>query len=144
MIDGVTNADALPVLERLMQFAAQRHRVIVNNVANLRTPGYRAVDVSVDEFRTRLGEAVDARRARHGASGGRLQLSDSDEVEYTANGLTLRPTPAGDNLVFHDGSDGDVERTMQRLVENFMAFRTAAELYRSRQNLINAAIRERI
>ena len=54
MIDGVTNADALPVLERLMQFAGRRHQIIVNNIANLDTPGFRPVDVSVDDFRAEL------------------------------------------------------------------------------------------
>ena len=46
MIDGLNNADALPVLERVLQFAGQRHRLIVNNIANLNTPGFRPMDVS--------------------------------------------------------------------------------------------------
>ena len=52
--------------------------------------------------------------------------------------------PIGANLLFHDGNDRDLERTMQDLVENFMSFRLATELLRSRFELINTAIRERI
>ena len=58
--------------------------------------------------------------------------------------MTLRPSPTGDNLLFHDQNDRDVERIMQDLVENFMAFRTAAQFLRSRFDLISSAIRERI
>ena len=127
MIDGVTNADAIPVLERLVQFAGRRHRLIVHNIANLDTPGYRPVDLSVGDFQKQLAEAVDERRA------GRKPAP-----------IELQPEPKAANILFHDGNDRDLERTMQDLVENFLTFRVANELMRSRFDLINAAIRERI
>ncbi|MHC5024970.1 MAG: flagellar basal body rod protein FlgB [Planctomycetota bacterium] len=142
MIDGLTNADALPVLERLMQFAGRRHELIAHDIANLDTPGFRPVDVDPDAFRTQLSEAVDERRQRGGR--GDLRLRDSSEVEVHADTLSLRPAPAGENLLFHDGNDRDLERTMQKLVENFMTFRMAADFMRSRFDLLNTAIRERI
>ena len=144
MIDGVTNADGVGVLERVIQFAGQRHRLIVNNIANLSTPGFRPKDVSVEAFQQQLGEAIDARRAGSGASGGDLPFEDSQEVTIRRDGMVLHPRPIGDNILFHDGNDRNVERHMQDLVENFLAFRTAAELLRSRFDLINMAIRERI
>ena len=144
MIDGLTNAGAIPVLQRLLEFAGQRHRVIVNNIANLDTPGFRPVDVSVRAFQDQLGEAVDARRERHGLAGGRFILEDSPQVEFDRIGVTLHPEPIGENILFHDGNDRDLERTMQALAENFMTFRLAADLLRSRFDLINTAIRERI
>ena len=144
MIDGVTNGDSIPILERMVQFAGQRHRLIVNNIANFSTPGYRAVDVSVDAFQARLGEAIDARRMRHGASGGELDLRDSRMVQINSTGIDLHPEPIGRNILFHDRNDRDLERTMQDLAENFMTFRLAAELLRSRMALINLAIRERV
>ncbi len=144
MIDGVTNAGAIPVLERLVQFAGQRHRMITDNVANLSTPGYRPVDVSVEAFLEQLGEAIDARRQRHGVAGGDLEIEDTPEVRFLTAGVSLDPQPSGENILFHDGNDRNLERIMQDLVENFMTFRTAAELIRNRFNLINTAIRERI
>ena len=140
MIDAVANADALPVLERLLQFAGQRHRLIVNNIANFDTPGFRPADVSVEAFQEQLAEAIDDRRAR----GGPLEIKDSAQVELTPTGIELYPEPVGRNLLFHDGNDRDLERTMQDLAENFMTFRFAAELLRSRFDLVNTAIRERI
>jgi flagellar basal-body rod protein FlgB len=144
VIDGLTNSEAIPVLERLMQFAGQRHRILSNNIANLSTPGFRPGDVSVKDFQAQLAKAIDARRSPHAETSGELQLASTGQVEVLQTGLRLNPTAIGDNLLFHDQNDRDVERTMQGLVENFMAFRSAAQLLRSRFDLLNTAIRERL
>ncbi|MHC4127439.1 MAG: flagellar basal body rod protein FlgB [Planctomycetota bacterium] len=127
MIDDVLNSEALPVLERLARFAGARHRLITNNIANFDTPGYRPADLSVSAFQKQLAETVDQRRSGHQPA----------EIE-------LEPEPKAENILFHDGNDRDLERTMQDLVENFLTFRLANELMHSRFNLINTAIRERI
>lgn len=168
MIDGVTNSGSLPVLERLMQFTGQRHRIITNNIANLSTPGFRPADVSVTEFQQQLGKAIDARRSDFGAAGGPLLVGRrsasasllvgrrsasashdaehraTSQIEFLPNGMRLHPQPVGDNLLFHDGNDRDVERTMQDLVENFMTYRAAAQLLKSRFESLAVAIRERM
>ncbi len=143
MIDGVTNTEGLSVLERLVQFAGQRHRLIVNNIANFDTPGYRPLDVSVQDFRKQLGEAIDARRVS-AHRGGSLEIEDSAQIEFRAGSMTLHPTPIGDNILFHDGNDRDLDRTMQDLVENFLTFRVATELMRSRYDILRSAIAERV
>lgn len=144
LIDGVTNADAVPVLERLIQFSGARHRVIVNNIANMSTPGYQTQDVSVDAFQAQLADALEAKRSGKSKSETGLELKDSDEVTFSKSGLVLNPKQSGENILFHDGNDRDLERTMQDLVENFTVFRTAAQLLRNRYELINTAIRERV
>ncbi len=143
MIDGVTNSDGLAVLERLVQFAGQRHRLIVNNIANYDTPGYRPTDVSVADFQEHLGEALDQNR-RSGRSDRALELKNTDQVEFSPGSITLHPTPVGRNILFHDGNDRDLERTMQDLVENFLTFRMATELLRNRLDLVNSVIAERV
>ena len=127
MIDGVFNSEAIPVLERLARFAGTRHRMIVNNIANFDTPGYRPTDLSVRDFQKQLAQVVADRRA------GR-----------TPAGIEQEAAPIGANILFHDGNDRDLDRTMQDLVENFFAFRLANELMHDRFNLINSAIAERI
>ncbi len=144
MIDGLSNSDALPVLERVMQFAGQRHRLIINNIANLNTPGFRPMDVSVDAFQKQLGEAVDARRENTGPFGGDLKLEESSQVSFTKDGLFLHPEVSANSILFHDGSEKNIERSMQDLVENFSVFRLAADLLRNRVQLLETAIRGRI
>jgi flagellar basal body rod protein FlgB len=185
MPGGLTNSDGIPALERLVQFTGQRHRLILNNIANLSTPGFRPSDVSPQAFQAQLAEAIDASRSAAPApaqdlfeldpgEGGddtapfvamppgsalgidapapgavtgaesALPLRSTREVEAMHDRLVLHPEPTGDNILFHDGNDRSVERVMQSLVENFMAFRTAAQLLRNRLDIINTAIRERI
>ena len=141
MIDGITNAGDLPVLERLMQFSARRQTLISGNIANISTPGYRPVDVSVEGFQNQLASAIDARRERGGD--GPLRTASSSTVELTPGGMTLHPQPSGDQLLFHDGNDRDLERIMQDVSENLLAFRAATELMRNRFRTIELAIRER-
>lgn len=141
MIEGITNGLDLPVLERVIQFTARRQDVIVNNIANISTPGFRPVDVSTADFQAQLGDAIDRRRD---AGGGDLQLRSTREVQVAEGGLQLNPGPTGDNLLFQDGNDRDLERIMQDLVQNFLVFRTTSELMQNRFEILNTAIRERI
>lgn len=143
MIDGLVNADALPILERMYQFTGARHRLISANIANFDTPGYRAVDVSVEDFQADLADAVEERRRRHGNAGGELDIKEAGGAQFSRNGMQLLPEPIGDNILFHDGNDRHLERTMQSLTENFMTFRAAAELMRGQMDLLRSAIQER-
>jgi len=141
MIEGVTNGLDLPVLERVIQFAARRQDIIVNNIANISTPDFRPVDVSTSAFQSQLGQAIDQRRSN---GGGDLPMQSTREVQVAEGGLHLKPGPTGDNLLFHDGNDRDLERIMQDLVQNFLVFRTTSELLQNRFDILNTAIRERI
>lgn len=144
MISGLTNSGATPTLEKLMQFSARRHEVLANNIANLSTPGFRPEDVSVAGFQQQLGEAIDHQRLSPTARGGELRMKDTSEVQVRNGRLTLAPQPTGENLLFHDGNDRNLERTMQDMVENFMAFRTAAQFMRREFDSLRTVIRERM
>jgi flagellar basal body rod protein FlgB len=47
-IERLLNEGNSPLLERMLQFTAARHRLIAKNVVNLDTPGYRQKDLSVE------------------------------------------------------------------------------------------------
>lgn len=144
LISDLTSSGAMPALERVMQFTAQRQRLLASNVANLSTPDYRPVDVDPAGFQRSLREAVEQRRAQTGGMHGALGVGRSREVELRADGgMTLRPeTPSG-NVLFHDRNNRDLERTMQQMVENATAFRVASDLLRTRGEVLRAAISER-
>lgn len=135
MIGGLTNGEAIPVLERVMQFAGARHRLIAHNIANIDTPGFRPVDLSVEAFQARLGQAIDRQRA------GDTAMEEAGTLRRASG---MRPAPSGENILFHDQNDRDLERITQDMVENFMVFRAAAEFLRGQFDLIDTAIRERI
>lgn len=144
-INQLSNADSLPVLERMMQFAARRQTLIQHNIANISTPAFEPVDVSIAGFQNQLGDAIDRRRERFGGQRGDLELRDSRQVTTSGSGsLRLNPTGSGRNLMFHDRNNRDAERLMQDLVENATMFRVASDLLRSRMAILRTAISERV
>lgn len=138
------NSEALPSLERTIQFAARRQELIAHNIANLSTPNFQPRDVSSADFQKSLGEAIDQRRERFGSSRGPLEFTGNREVEVTDEGLALTPTQPSGNVLFHDRNNRDLERTMQSMVENLATFRLATDMFKSRMDLLNTAIRERL
>ena len=49
-IEGLMNRGSGPLLEQVVQFAAARHNLILENIANVDTPNYRQKDMSVARF----------------------------------------------------------------------------------------------
>ena len=144
MIRDLMTADSLPALEATMRFAAQRQRIISNNIANFDTPGFRASDVSVKGFQDALGKAIDGRRDAHSGVRGALPWKETSELRGSdPSRMTLRPTEVG-GLLYHDQGARDLERTMQDLVENTATFQVAAKLYASRMQVLRTAISERV
>jgi flagellar basal-body rod protein FlgB len=149
MIGELTNSGDIPVLTRVLQFTAQRQRLLASNIANLTTPDYIPRDVSTSAFQGVLREAVECRRAAGGVSvpagaGGGLNLRETAELKLDPSGqLVLRPTTPSGNILFQDRNNRDLERSMQALVENATAFRVASDLLRNRMDTIRAAISER-
>ncbi|MDX2146082.1 MAG: flagellar basal body rod protein FlgB [Planctomycetota bacterium] len=144
MISELANAGAMPSLELTLRFAAQRQRILAHNIANVNTPNFRPLDVSVTGFQRELREAIEQRRARSGGEQGRLELRQTQELRTDGGGLTLNPTTPADNILFHDRNNRDLERMMQDLAENAMAFRVASDLLKSRQELLRTAISQRV
>ncbi|MCW5754069.1 MAG: hypothetical protein KIT24_05090 [Phycisphaeraceae bacterium] len=143
LIDGITNAGAIPALEMTVRFTAQRQRLIAHNLANLSTPDFRPVDVSVQGFQHTLDRAIVARRERTGGAFGQLPWKPTRELQADSRGeLFLAPRTPSDGVLFHDRNNRSVEREMQKLAENAGAHRLATELLRTRVDLLRSAIRE--
>jgi len=140
MTDGFLGNSALPALERSLQFMSARQRLLVSNLANAETPGFRPTDVDPAAFQAALRDSLE-----QGSVGrdGRLVLDDTAPVSFSDAGVELRPEVLADNILFHDGNDRSMERLLQRVTENVYAFRAASQLLRNQFELINAAIRER-
>ena len=69
-------------------------------------------------------------------------FSDTRGIRFSADGIRLDPVQTGD-FRQHDGNDRNLERVMQDLAENALAFRLASELFRKEHDILRAAIRER-
>ena len=143
-IADLANAGAMPTLGAVLSFAGQRQRVLAHNVANLETPDYRPMDVSVSAFHAQLAQAVRDRRSRTGGEHGELRLTATDEVSQDARGaIHLTPGTASGNILYHDRNNRDPERLMQAIAENQLMFRVATDLYRRQADILRVAISQR-
>jgi len=74
--ESLFSGGAIPAMDRGIRFAAARHRLIVENIANADTPGYRRKDLDPLDFR----EALRAASAGSGAGSGILR-HDQNNVD---------------------------------------------------------------
>lgn len=145
MIQGMFDYGAMPVLERLIQFTGERHKVLADNVANISTPYFKPRDLDPASFQATLRDAIDRRRETSpNPVSGDLDLRDSRQVKFEGDHIVARPQASNENIMFHDENNRDLERTMQRIAENTLTHNAAIELMRSEMNLLRTAIRERL
>src|SRR5262245_13659829 len=90
-------------LARGLEFTSRRHDVLTKNVANLETPGYRARDVSFDDFLTALQPAA----ADAGMQPPLRPIVPGEAEE--------RVVYASDGAAREDGNDVNLDRQMARL-----------------------------
>ena len=129
MIDRLLNQSAAGTLERMASFHAKRQQVLVENGVNLSTPGYRQKDLDVAGYQADLRKRLDARDAAGTADLG---------------GLEAQAAAGRARLVYHDGSDRDVEALMGEQAKNALQHNLAVELLRKQYGLFQMALRERV
>ncbi len=142
-LSDVTNAGAIPLLEKTLAFTEARNRMLAENIANVNTPGYRARQLSVRDFQAALRSARERRRAEGGSG---FHLPETREVRTDAAGH-LQATPSlepVENILFHDGTNARVEHHMADLAENAMMHQVATELMQKKFGSLQSAIRGRV
>jgi flagellar basal-body rod protein FlgB len=107
------SSGAIPFLERGLSFAAERHRLILDNVANVDTPGYLRKDLDPEAFRRALEAA--GREEENGRQG----------------------------MLRHDGNNVDLERELALLARNAIYHGEMAALLRKSFEQIRMAVAER-
>lgn len=141
-MSSIFERGSLPVLEALVHFTAARHRAIARNLANVDTPGYRAVDAPVEDFRRALARALLERRS---SPEGRFELRPWGGVRPAPGGLEVRLEPAREAGVPRpDGNTVDLEIELSRLVRNGIWHNLSAALLAHQFGLLREAIGERV
>ncbi len=125
----------LPVLEHVVSFTAARHNVLAGNIANIDTPGYRAADLSTDAFQSQLKDAVEASRNAE-SNPSDYAVEETDEA-YKAVASTAH------TLVYHDGTNLDIENQASELAKNMLQYNLALSLMTSQYHTFEAVISER-
>ncbi len=130
-ISRMLNQGNAPILEQTLEFTAARHRLLVENMANVSTPGYVQKDLDIKQFQTMLRDRVEMRK---GAPLGSIGFNDIEGERY----VPMR------NIVFHDRNNRSIEQLAADVAKNGMLHNMTIELLRKSFSSIENALRERI
>ena len=116
MFEDITISSSLQKLQQAALFCEARHEVIVNNIANVNTPGFKAKDLSVKSFKEALAASE---------SSGSYEVIDSPDV----------------GEVREDGNNISIEAEMSKLSGNAMRHRVLLSLVNHQMTLMEMALR---
>ncbi|MEW4454329.1 flagellar basal body rod protein FlgB [Bremerella sp. JC817] len=137
MESSILNANTVPVLEQVVNFAQKRHSILATNIANQRVPGYKGRDLNVDRFHEVLAEAIEQKnQPNESLPSGLVSTKQGDpmrEVRESLNGI-----------LFHDESNLDIEKQVAELTKNQQMHNMALTIMENQFRLLNVAISERL
>ena len=131
LLQRLMNQTNGPILERVLEFTAARHKLIAENMANADTPGYLQKDLDVRKFQRLLRDRVDHRG--DGANGASGFEEVSAEIEHPRRGI-----------LFHDGNNRSMEQLTSDLAKNAMMHNMVIELLRKQFMQMDMALKERV
>ncbi|MCE9607537.1 MAG: flagellar basal body rod protein FlgB [Planctomycetia bacterium] len=134
MLNEMFANSPIPVLEQLVNFSQSRHKVLASNIANIDTPGYRTRDLSVEQFQSKLKDAIHVRDNDASSS-----LMDSsihvDPFDKVREGMN--------NILYHDKSNVGIEQQVAEITKNHMQHNLALTIINSQFRLLQTAVSER-
>jgi flagellar basal-body rod protein FlgB len=149
MYESIFSSTTIPVMEQVLRFTEARHDVLAGNIANLDTPGYRVRDLSVDEFHSRLREAIES-RDRATARGAAGRFVSPGELPYLEKAPPHRDLTMAEvvrdpkSILYHDDSNVGIEHQVTEMVKNQMQHNLALAIMTSQFRLLQTAISERV
>ncbi|TCP58814.1 flagellar basal-body rod protein FlgB [Tumebacillus sp. BK434] len=131
----INNNRAITLLERSLDAASLRQKVISNNLANIDTPNYKRSDVSFEQTLQQVlqGNALSGRRtdARH------IQIGTSSVAEVEPEIVTDRTTS-----MRQDGNNVDIDVEMTNLAENQILYNALSQRINGKFATLKYAISE--
>ncbi len=136
---GVTKS-----LEETIAFAERRHAILAGNIANMDTPGYKTRDLSVSEFQASLKQLMGAEKLRgvpRSPGENLLHEPSGSQSPSLAHDQAVREVrDASTQIVYHDGSDDNLETQITEIAKNQSMHSTAVALLRSQYRTMQIAI----
>ena len=128
-------SDTISLLERSLNLRSLQHRVLASNIANMDTPNYKAVEIAVAE---EMGRNQDS------AAGIQLVRTQTGHLPLKhnpADSVNLKVAKPTQFSLRGDGNTVDLDRTMGRLAENTLLYKTVAQLISQKFSGLKKAIR---
>lgn len=121
------------ILIKIVKFTRTRQKILVRNIINFRDPGFVPEELEVNEFCAVLNNAVDEHVRNR-----RLVLRDTENIKFDAHGgLELKPIVDEHGIkLLEENRDEYIMRQINKLWENSLNQKLAAELLKQKQGLI--------
>jgi flagellar basal-body rod protein FlgB len=114
------------LLSNMLDYRAEKHKVIVSNIANIDTPAYKPMDLV---FEKNLTEAV--------VEGNQLQMTRTHSKHFNSTqrkGSNFEIETSGDKV--------EIDRAMTDLAENNLMYNLTAELLLRKFNSLKTVLNE--
>jgi flagellar basal-body rod protein FlgB len=116
-------------LERLLQAANVRHRVLASNIANTDTPDYRARDV---DFKSIFDEETL-----------KLRVTDPRHLKGPAAGGEDAEIKVQNRDPWADGNNVELDMEVAKMTENALLYETGVKLLSTKMRMFRDALRGR-
>ena len=121
------------LLIKIVKFTQTRQKILIQNIINVQEPGFVPQELEVDEFSDLLNNAIDEHVRNQ-----RLVLRDTENIKFGASGsIELNPVIDEHGIkLLEENRDEYIERQINKLWENSINQKVAAELLRHKQGTI--------
>jgi flagellar basal-body rod protein FlgB len=140
MFTNLFDSTTIPVLQELVNFNQARHTVLAGNIANMDTPGYKARDLSVEDFQSRLQQAITERKqpptSAEQLSPGEAGLTRAEPLAEVAKNTKT--------IMHHDQNNVGMEDQVTEMVKNQMQHNMALAIMVKQFHLLETAISGRV
>ena len=122
------------ILVKIIQFTQTRQKILTRNIINIHNPGFVPKDLAVNEFSELLNNAINEHVRNQ-----RLVLCDTENVKFDVSGrfeVKLVVDEYGKELL-EENRDEYIELQINKLLQNSLNQRVAAELLRQKQGTIS-------
>ena len=122
------------LLVKIIEFTQTRQKILTQNINNIHSPGFVPKDLVVDEFSDLLNDAIDEHIQNQ-----RLVLRDTENIKFGISG-SFEVKPVVDKYakeLLEENPDEYLELQINKLLENSLNQRVAAELLRRKQRMIS-------
>jgi flagellar basal body rod protein FlgB len=122
------------VLVKIIEFTNTRQKILTENLNNIHKPGFVPKDLAVNEFSVLLGAAIEEHKRNK-----RLVLCDTENIKFGIDG-SFKADAVEDKtaeILFKERKTEYLELQINKLLENSINQRLAAELLKYKQQMIS-------
>lgn len=135
MIKGLFGG-TINLLANSLDIRAEKHKHIASNIANIETPGYKAMDINfASELKKMQGQVS-------GTPGMVATNSKHIQDKTTLGGYTAEAVERGSDYEGLDGNSVGLENEMVKMADNSMMYGLSVKLLQRKLAMLMTAIKE--